>query len=676
MRSNEEGLQNLKSKKVQIDPLAVTESLGFQTFRRDTRKPWTKEEDEKLMSVISHLYPLQNNSLEVDSIKWDIVAQNISPSGLRKPKDCRKRWSNSLDPSLKKGKWTKLEDEQLVKAYEKFGPSWQKVSGEINGRTDDQCAKRYIEVLDPNTKDRLKPWEREEDLKLIRLVKAHGTKWRTIANELAGRPSLTCRNRWRKLVTEVVRGKADLIIKSEVDLVTQGTSKLLGSFKDGTMIESGDIAEPSFRSSLSNTYSENLSSRVSEHSNTLARQKPQPSGISRPVHRKTEWTYALTDDRNDQNALTKHLFGANGGNIKNQELAQYLVSYAQNQNLKIDIHQHIHHHYPPAPSENNNFLNYQSMHLPGIINQAPSPDDFSANRKEAFMDSEPLKSRYQHFNYLPPLTEVPKLNSSRSLNEIQRSEPPQHHHHHHHHHHSIHDTSRENDRETYRQSLSQKEATNLEKLLNQNDHQQSSGSLDASRTVGEESMRSGSLTPLTHAVELAAAAEANVSKRRPSNSSVNGGRKRSKQNTNDTKNKGAEDEEGDGFDFWNAMRNLTDMATQQNNQTSPSQRFQEFTQSRQKPVSQHHPLHYSRGSTTPQPQVPQNLSHQQRRHRRNSSSGNEDYEELDEEVLNSYGLFYNVYTKEGSTLPETQPQKLSLEDDMIDLYGTIPFNPS
>lgn len=69
-----------------------------------------------------------------------------------------------LRPHSSEGKWTPEEDELLVKAFEKFGSAWLKVAQEIKGRTDDQCAKRYVEVLDPKTKDRLKPWTEEEDL--------------------------------------------------------------------------------------------------------------------------------------------------------------------------------------------------------------------------------------------------------------------------------------------------------------------------------------------------------------------------------------------------------------------------------------------------------------------------------------------------------------------------------
>ena len=63
---------------------------------------------------------------------------------------------------------------------------------------------------------------------------------------------------------------------------------------------------------------------------------------------------------------------------------------------------------------------------------------------------------------------------------------------------------------------------------------------------------------------------------------------------------------------------------------------------------------------------------------------------VDQETLNSYGLFYNVYTREGSTFPELQPQqssqqqqqqqqqqqKYSVYDQWGGGFGMIPFNPS
>lgn len=211
-----------------FDLLDITASLGYQTYRRNGRNSWTREDDEELLGLINDAlkqfgYPngivdvktVQESLKIVKLLQWDILCANFSNKS-RTAKDLRKRWSGSLDPNVKKGRWTKEEDELLLKSYEKHGPHWLSVSMEIAGRTEDQCAKRYVEVLGPSSKGRLRDWSQEEDLLLISKVKKYGTKWRRISNEMEFRPSLTCRNRWRKIITMVVREQAPEIIMTAV----------------------------------------------------------------------------------------------------------------------------------------------------------------------------------------------------------------------------------------------------------------------------------------------------------------------------------------------------------------------------------------------------------------------------------------------------------------------------
>lgn len=47
--------------------------------------------------------------------------------GLIGIQDCRKRWLHSLDPSLRKGRWTSQEDEILLSAYARLGPLWNDI---------------------------------------------------------------------------------------------------------------------------------------------------------------------------------------------------------------------------------------------------------------------------------------------------------------------------------------------------------------------------------------------------------------------------------------------------------------------------------------------------------------------------------------------------------------------
>lgn len=211
-----------------FDLLDITASLGYQTYRRNGRNSWTREDDKELLSLINDTlkqvgYPkgiadvttVQESLKIVKLLQWDILCSKFSNKS-RTAKDLRKRWSGSLDPNVKKGRWTKEEDELLLKSYENHGPHWLSVSMDIAGRTEDQCAKRYVEVLGPSSKGRLREWSQEEDLALISKVKKYGTKWRRISTEMEFRPSLTCRNRWRKIITLVVREQAPDVIMAAV----------------------------------------------------------------------------------------------------------------------------------------------------------------------------------------------------------------------------------------------------------------------------------------------------------------------------------------------------------------------------------------------------------------------------------------------------------------------------
>lgn len=66
-----------------------------------------------------------------DTFRGDPIrsVQSISTqkSGIKCKKDCRKRWFHSLDPALRKGRWSKEEDELLLAAYKRLGPAWKDI---------------------------------------------------------------------------------------------------------------------------------------------------------------------------------------------------------------------------------------------------------------------------------------------------------------------------------------------------------------------------------------------------------------------------------------------------------------------------------------------------------------------------------------------------------------------
>lgn len=51
---------------------------------------------------------------------------------------------------LVQGRWSTSEDATLLEAVNRHGKRWYEVAKDLPGRTDDQCAKRYKEAVDPS----------------------------------------------------------------------------------------------------------------------------------------------------------------------------------------------------------------------------------------------------------------------------------------------------------------------------------------------------------------------------------------------------------------------------------------------------------------------------------------------------------------------------------------------
>ncbi|KAK5117231.1 Pre-mRNA-splicing factor cef1 [Meristemomyces frigidus] len=103
-------------------------------------------------------------------------------------------------PVVKGGVWTNIEDEILKAAVSKYGLNqWARVSSLLARKTAKQCKARWSEWLDPGI--RKIEWSREEDEKLLHLAKLMPTQWRTIA-PIVGRTATQCLERYQKLLDE------------------------------------------------------------------------------------------------------------------------------------------------------------------------------------------------------------------------------------------------------------------------------------------------------------------------------------------------------------------------------------------------------------------------------------------------------------------------------------------
>eukprot|EP00879_Flechtneria_rotunda_P024785 GHRR01026297.1.p1 GENE.GHRR01026297.1~~GHRR01026297.1.p1 ORF type:complete len:287 (+),score=97.98 GHRR01026297.1:267-1127(+) len=91
-----------------------------------------------------------------------------------------------------------LQDEILKAAVMKYGLNqWARISSLLVRKSAKQCKARWYEWLDPSIKKT--EWTREEDEKLLHLAKLMPTQWRTIA-PIVGRTPAQCLDRYEKLL--------------------------------------------------------------------------------------------------------------------------------------------------------------------------------------------------------------------------------------------------------------------------------------------------------------------------------------------------------------------------------------------------------------------------------------------------------------------------------------------
>ncbi|CAL8069117.1 unnamed protein product [Calicophoron daubneyi] len=100
--------------------------------------------------------------------------------------------------NIKGGVWRNTEDEILKAAVMKYGKNqWARIASLLHRKAAKQCKARWYEWLDPSVKKT--EWSREEDEKLLHLAKLMPTQWRTIA-PIVGRTANQCLERYEFLL--------------------------------------------------------------------------------------------------------------------------------------------------------------------------------------------------------------------------------------------------------------------------------------------------------------------------------------------------------------------------------------------------------------------------------------------------------------------------------------------
>lgn len=94
-----------------------------------------------------------------------------------------------------------MQDEILKAAVMKYGLNqWARISSLLNRKSAKQCKARWYEWLDPSIKKT--EWTKQEDEKLLHLARVMPTQWRTIS-PLVGRTAQQCLERYDRLLYEL-----------------------------------------------------------------------------------------------------------------------------------------------------------------------------------------------------------------------------------------------------------------------------------------------------------------------------------------------------------------------------------------------------------------------------------------------------------------------------------------
>jgi hypothetical protein len=157
----------------------------FQIKKTDKNLLWTKDEDEILIS----------NTKVNGKNRWKEISKLIKGKSAY---HCYLRF-RAIHPDLKKGSWSREEDERIMLGVEQYGRGWSLIAKYLfTNRNAKQIRDRYTNYLDPDIKKGR--FCLAEDLLILDLFTTYGPKWSLIQKHLKYRSTDAIKNRYNSSI--------------------------------------------------------------------------------------------------------------------------------------------------------------------------------------------------------------------------------------------------------------------------------------------------------------------------------------------------------------------------------------------------------------------------------------------------------------------------------------------